>query len=99
MFEDYQVGDVLTFTHRIESVCLSDRGVLLIQEKRRLLISHIKGCDEPIELYQYFKEELSFNYTLCHGMVEFANFSSDKESVCFGIIMDYDLWCVIVRIN
>ena len=56
MFEDYRIEDVQAFKRRVESVCLSDRGVIIIQEKRMLLVSHLKGCDEPLELNRYFKE-------------------------------------------
>ena len=42
---------------------------------------------------------MNFTYSQCRGIISLANFTQDKSSSCFGVIMDLDFWCVIVRLT
>lgn len=75
MFEDYKIEKVLTFDKKIERICISEGGVFMAQTRRALTVSHLRGCQEEIEMYTYFKKELNFDYKNCNGMAELSNFS------------------------
>lgn len=99
MFEDYQISEVLTFPSKVEELCMNELGIFIVKGRRTLTISHIKGCNEPVDLLKYFKEEMKFAYSQCKGLISLTNFSEDKSFCCFGVIMDLDFWCVIVRLQ
>lgn len=99
MFQDYSISEKLTFPNKVEDLCISELGIFVAKTRKKLIISHIKGVKDPIDLLQYFKEELNFNYSQCREIVSFPNFTKDKSSSCFGVIMDLDFWCVIARLS
>lgn len=50
MFEDYQISEELTFSNKVEALCMSDLGIFIVKTRKKLTISHIKGVLEPIDL-------------------------------------------------
>ena len=62
-----------------------------------MVITHLDGCDQEVELFNYFKEEMNLEFKFCLGVQEIASHTNNCS--CFGVIMDSQPWCLIVSID